>query len=424
VQLGRRVGEPAPYRVVAAYFASGLACWLAAAVALVVAAPALARGEYDDSSVLLAVHLVGVGFLPFAVAGGALHVLPILLRNGAPDLRPRLALPLLWGGPALAAGIATDRAGIVYPAAAALALGTALLLGEVVLLAARAPRGRLVPASRTGIVLAAAHAAAAFVLGALVFGVGARPFEGEAEERAIAVHLNLAVLGWLTLLILAVGRTLGPMLALAPAAPPRRLPVDELLLAAGLWLAVAGLAAGAGAAAVGVALVLAALARFARLLERVRRGRRLRGLEGPIAHFLAGVAFLAQAAACGLWLAAAGGSSPRLAELYALFLLGGWAAGVTVGHAGKLASLSAWTWWPRGPRPAQAALYPRRAWLAEALLLAAGVETLAGGIAGRSGAAAVAGAVLVAASAAVAAGAALTTLRRSGPALGRGARTP
>src|SRR5207244_11963533 len=78
VHLGRRVGQPAPFAIVASYFASAAVCWLAASAALVRAAPDLARGAYDNRHVLLAVHLVGLGFLPFAVAGGALHVLPVL----------------------------------------------------------------------------------------------------------------------------------------------------------------------------------------------------------------------------------------------------------------------------------------------------------------------------------------------------------
>lgn len=417
VQLGRRVGQPAPFALVASYFTSAAACWLAATAALVRAAPDLARGANDSGHVLLAVHLVGLGFLPFAVAGGALHVLPVLLRNGAPNTRPRIALPLLWAGPVLAYGIAAGRSLIVYPAAAITAVGVVLLVTEVVRFVAGAPHGRIVLASKIGVLLSAAHALAAFTLGALVFGLVWQPFTGESDVTPIAIHLNLAVLGWLTLLILTVGRTLGPMLALAPAEGRRRAPVDELLLAGGLWLVVLGLAAGPAVAGAGAALVLAALARFGLLLNRVRRGQRLRGFEGPIAHFLAGIAFLAQAALSGLWLLAAGDSSHRLHELYVLFFLGGWAAGVTVGHLGKLLSLSAWTWWPRGPRPSQAEIYPRRLWLLEALLFAIGIETVAAGILRRSEAVAYGGSALIAVSALVATIAVARTLRVTMPAL-------
>ena len=179
----------------------------------------------------------------------------------------------------------------------------------------------------------------------------------------------------------------------------------------------AGIAAAPDAADAGAALILIALVRFGLLMNRVRREHRLRGFEGPIAHFLAGLAFLAQAALTGLWLLHERTPSGRLEELYVLFLLGGWAAGVTLGHLGKLFSLSAWASWPPGPRPRQASLYPRRTWLVEALLFTAGVETLAGGILVRSQATAYLGVGVLIASAATAATATLATRRAARAAL-------
>ena len=97
-----------------------------------------------------------------------------------------------------------------------------------------------------------------------------------------------------------------------------------------------------------------------------------------------------------------------------LFLLLGFAAGVTVGHLGKLLSLSAWVWWPPGPRPKQDALYPRAAWLAEAASFGLGVELLAvGSLAGTAGVARAGGLLLVAAAALAATAAGITWRRRA-----------
>ena len=211
----------------AGYFASALLSLVGATIALARAVPDLTAGRPTSAPVLLAVHLVALGFLPFAVGGGALHILPVLLRNGAPARRARLALPLLWAGPALAYGISSHRSSVAYPAAIVAAAGVALLLTEVGVLVLHAPRGRIVLASRVGVVFSGVHALTAFILGALVFGVGWWPFRTLSGDRLVAIHLNLAVLGWLTMLIIAVGRTLGPMLALAPAAGERRLPVER-----------------------------------------------------------------------------------------------------------------------------------------------------------------------------------------------------
>jgi hypothetical protein len=204
------------------------------------------------------------------------------------------------------------------------------------------------------------------------------------------------------------------MLALAPAARSRTLPVEELLLALGLWLLVAGLAADVTPLAyAGAGLVIVALGRFAALMARVGRTRRIEP-EGPLLHFLAGACFLAQAAVLGLLLLAGVGPQQRGVAAYVLFLLLGWAAGVTLGHLPKLLSLSIWVWWPPGPRPKQEALYPRRLAQVEAATFAAGVELAAIGVYAGSTTAARAGAALLGAAALlVAATTAVVWQRRS-----------
>ncbi|HEY5296140.1 MAG TPA: hypothetical protein VIJ70_11750 [Gaiellaceae bacterium] len=375
-----RVGTPAPFGLVASYFGVALASWAAATVVLVVVAPDVAAAGLAAPNVLLAVHLVALGFLPPAVTGAALHILPTLLRNSASRTRGWAALPLLCFGPLLAVGIAHDVATLIWVSACAETLGFAIIAWELVALAMRAPRGRMLLASRAGIVLSTLHAAAALAFGAGLAAREWRPLFGIPHDRAVAIHLHLAVLGWLTLLILAVGRTLGPMLALAPAAGRRRLPAEELVLTAGVWLLAAGFALGSRPLELTGALVsLAAVASFAALMARVARQHRLAGLEGPIAHLLTGLCFLTQAAVLGIGMLTWLDATPRRLTAYVVLLLVGWAGGVTLGHLGKLLSLSAWAWWPPGPRPKQSAFYPRRMWIAEAVLFAVGVEAVAVG---------------------------------------------
>ena len=407
---GPATGRPAPTRLVACYFAAALACWLASTAALAAAAPDLAAGNLAASAVLLAVHLVGLGFLPLAVTGAALHVLPTLLRNDASRRRGWAALPLLCAGPVLAVGIARDLDGLIWPAATAETIGFLLVAWELVALSVRAPRGRLLLASRSAVVLSTANAAAALVFGAGLAKRESHPLFGMPHQDTIALHLHLAVLGWLTLLILAVGRTLGPMLALTPAAGPRRLPAEELALAAGTWLLAAGLALGVQPLKLaGGLLALVAVASFAALMARVGRQHRLHGLEGPLVHFVTGLVFLGQAAVLGLIMAAGAAVTQRRLTAYVIALLVGWAGGVTLGHLGKLLSLSAWTWWPPGPRPKQAALYPRRVWIAEAVAFGLGVEAaIDGALAGSSALLTAGAALLICSALAAVAGAALT----------------
>ncbi|HZR92996.1 MAG TPA: hypothetical protein VFA44_11395 [Gaiellaceae bacterium] len=368
-----------------------------------------------DERLLLAAHLAGLGFLPLAVVGAAEHVLPMMLRVGGRPVRAWSALPLLGLGAALALAVSQADRTLGRAALALVAAGVLLVVADIGSLAARAPGTRLLLASRSAVVLAVCHAALALALGAVLLERPGREVLGIRWDRAILVHLHLAALGWLTLLILAVGRTLAPMLALAPAAPPRRLPAEELAFTAGLWLVLGGIGWRVeGLAPAGALLCVTALARFLGLLARVARTHRLDGMEGPLGHFLAGLVLLVQAAVLGFLLLGGWEATSRRLAAYVVLLLVGWAVGVTIGHVGKLLAVSLWTWWPPGPRPRQAALYPRRTWVVETALFALGVELLAAGALAGSAAAARSGAVLLLASAAVALAAAVWTLSRRG----------
>ncbi|MCC6223001.1 MAG: hypothetical protein IT201_05870 [Thermoleophilia bacterium] len=410
------VGRPASWPLVGASFSVAVAGWLAAACALVPAAPRLADGWLHAAEPLLAIHLAGLVFLPFAVTGAAWHTLPVMLRNELPsERRLWLALPPLGGGAPLAAGIAVHSEWLTWVSAGLLAAGLVLVVRELAGLVVRAPGEKLLVASRTGVALSALHLVSAFVLGAVAFAADGPDAPGVPFQRLVLVHLMLAGLGWLTLLILAVGRTLVPMLALAPAAPPRRLPGVELVFTGGLWLLLAGIAAALDVLAwAGGAVVVLALGRFGVQVARVALLRRLDAVEGPLAHALAGFVFLAQAAAFGFATLAGALDAWRGTAVLALFLVVGWAGGVTLGHLGKLLSLSAWSTWPPGPRPRQAALYPRLPWKLEAALFAAGVELVGVGILTGSSALTRVGAASVVASALLAAVGCATTVVRVG----------
>ncbi len=395
----RAVGGPIALGLLASYVAVALAGWLAASIALLVAAPDLAAGDPLAHAPVLATHLFGLGLLAFAVTGAVFHLVPVMLRNDTRHPgRLKAALPLLAGGFLLAPGIAFDLKGLVWSGAGLVGAGLILVLGELLGLVVHAPRGRTLVASRTGVALSSLHVASAFVLGSIVFSREGEQFAGVGLDRWLLVHLTLAILGWLTLLIVTVGRTLAPMLAQAPTAPERRLPVLELSLTAGLWTLLAGIAASSKtAAAIGAAAILFTLGVFAAFLVRVARTRRA-GLEAPLGHLLAGVAFLLQAAVLGFLVLTSSVSVFRGLTAYVVFLLLGWAGGVTLGHLGKLLSLSLWVWWPPGPRPKQAALYPRALWLAEGAAFAIGVELVGlAPLAASSGLAYAGGALLVAA---------------------------
>jgi hypothetical protein len=370
---GRAVGGPIALGLLGSYFAVALGGLSAAAVAVLLGAGDVAARRPFSPLPLLALHLFALGFLPFAVVGASFHLLPVMLRNDvAHRRRLQAACALLLGGFLVAPGAAYREPHILWPGAALVVAGLTLVLGELLGLVLRAPGDRTLIVSRVGVSLSSLSVATALVLGGIAFSPG---FDG----RTILVHLHLAVLGWLTILIVTVGRTLVPMLTLAPSAPARRLPLTECLLGAGVALVVTGLAVARNEVVLaGGALVFATLAAFARLVVRVARTRRI-PIEAPLAHLLTGVAFLLQAAVLGVLMLTTALSPARGLVSYVILLLVGWAGGVTLAHVGKLLALSVWVWWPPGPRPKQNALYPRGLWLAEAASFTAAVELLAAG---------------------------------------------
>jgi hypothetical protein len=374
-------GQPAPFAVTAPAYCVAVLGWVAATVALTASADELARSAVTEGQPVLAAHLVGLVLFPFAVSAAAWQLLPVMLRNDPPTARARpLTLVLLAAGVPLAAMIAAERSTAEALLAAAVALGIVLLLAEIATLVRGAPAGRLLVVSRPAVALAGLHAATAFALGVVVaVESGPEPL-GIPYGRFLLVHLSIALVGWLTILIAAVGRTLVPMLGLAPAAEPRTLPLAEGALAAGLWTYVFGLALEVDAlTAAGIVVMVAGLAPVARRFTHVARSGRIGVREGPVAHVAVGLVLLLEAAALGV-AGALGAIDGRRAAIAAVLLLGlGWAAGVILGHLGKLVSLSGWGSWPPGPRPSQQALYPRRIWQVEVALLAIGVQLAAVG---------------------------------------------
>ena len=407
-------GHPAPFGLGAPAYMVALGGWLVAAALLLMSAPQLSRLAVAGEGPVEAAHAIGLVFFPFAVAAAVWQLLPVMLRNDPPHPRVRwLVFCLLFAGIPLAVAIGTGSAWLGAVCATLLAVGFALLLAELALLIRGAPRGRLLVVSRPALALAGVNAAASFVLGALAFADGGPEPLGISYERLLLVHLSLALVGWLTVMILAVGRTLLPMLGAAAAAGPRRAPLVELALVASLWTFAAGIAwAFDWLVVLGVLGMAGALVGPARLYVRVAVSGRVGAREGPVAHVVVGLVFLAQTALLAI-AAVLGLASERRAAVAGVLLLGvGWAVGVVLGHLGKLVSLSGWGAWPPGPRPKQADLYPRRGWRIEVLLFAAAVELLAVGVLADSIAVVRTGGAVLLASALLAVGCGTETVRR------------
>lgn len=407
-------GRPAPFELGAPAYLIALCGWLAATALLLLSADELAGLATSAETTLGAAHAVGLVFFPFAVAAAVWQLLPVMLRNDPPEPRLRwIVLCLLLAGIPLSVAIGTGNDLLGAVSAVLLGVGFALLLAELLLLIRGAPQGRLIVVSRPAVGLAMVNAVAAFALGVAAFADGGPEPLGIPYERLLLVHVSLALVGWLTVMILAVGRTLLPMLATAAAESPRAVPWPEIVLVAGLWVAAAGIAGSVDPLlGIGVAVMAAALAVPARTFLRAAFTGTIGYREGPAAHAVVGLAFLAQAAVVALAAIGGAGSGRRAAVVCVLFVGVGWAVGVILGHLGKLVSLAGWGAWPPGPRPKQGDLYPRLAWQVEVALFSVGVELLALGVLATSTALARVGGGLLAAAAVLAAVGGAETVRR------------
>jgi hypothetical protein len=324
-----------------------LAYLVCAAVAFVVASTSVAwlgpelAGHYYHPRLLALTHTVTLGWVTLAIMGASYQLIPIVLER--PIWSERLAR---WQLAILAIAVTGMVAHFhlgTWPglaAAAALAgVGIALHLGNV----AMSLRGftqwtftaRLVVLAYGGLALTTS-----FGLALAINRVW--PFLPGAFFPILHAHVQLALLGWVAPMILAVAARVYPMFFLAPA--PRRWHSFLQLwgLAAGVPAVVVGLLGVPGVLVVGaLAVALAAGAHAAWVCEMVW-GRKRPGLDWGLRFVLTATAFLVPAAMLGVAMAADRVAGPRVALAYALVTLGGWVSLTIVGMMLKIVPFLVW----------------------------------------------------------------------------------
>jgi hypothetical protein len=230
-------------------------------------------------------HLAVFGFVVFTAVGVGSWMLPMfLLAARAPTW------PLRWIGPVGLAGLAALTTGalgawpMLFRAGGTLVLASALLyLVQLGLYFRHAERRPMDPAM-AHVALGVAHYALAVVLGATILA-------GNTSVRSWLAYGLLAIVGWLTLLVVGVLYKIFPFLAwmnlFGPRAAQAGAPTqDDLtsagmvrlslaLLALGVWGLAGGTMAGHGAvilagASLYLAGVLAVLGQYVRILLLAR----------------------------------------------------------------------------------------------------------------------------------------------------------
>ncbi len=385
-----------------AYLGTAAAAFVAAALALPWLGPELA-GHYYHPRLLALTHTITLGWITLSVMGASYQLVPTVLER--PLFSERLArwqLPLFTVG---VAGMVAHFALARWPGLAASAALAGAAVGLHIANLALTMRGlpawtftaRLVALSLAGLGLTA-------LAGLALAANRLAPFLPVGLFPGLHAHVHLALLGFVSPVVMGVAARVLPMFLLAPE--PRGWPGRAQLwgLALGVPASVAGILGAPALLALGALGVLAAIAGHLTWVLQAVRGRRRPALDAGLSFVLAGA--LALPAAAGLGLGLAGGvlAGPRPALAYGVLALGGWASLTIAGMMLKIVPFLVWyrAYAPlagRCPIPALPDLAWAEAERAAWWLLVPGIPTLALAVAAGSAPA------IAAAGAAVAAGA-------------------
>lgn len=324
-----------------------LAYLVCAAAAFLVAAPSVAwlgpelAGHYYHRRLLALTHTVTLGWVTLAIMGAGYQLIPIVLER--PIWSERLArwqlAILAVAVPGMVAHFYLGTWPGLAAAAGLLALGIAFHLGNV----AMSLRGFTRWTFTARLVVLAYGGLALTTLFGLALAVNrVWPFLPGEVFPTLHAHVQLALLGWVAPMILAVTARVYPMFFLAPE--PRRWHSFLQLwgLAAGVPAVVLGLLGVPGLLVAGAVAVAVAAGAHVTWMCDMAWGRKRPGLDWGLRCVLTASAFLPPAVALGLALAADRLSGPRVAVAYAVVTLGGWISLTIVGMMLKIVPFLVW----------------------------------------------------------------------------------
>jgi hypothetical protein len=367
----RPATAPSPL-VPLAYLVCAAAALLVASLGIVWLATELA-GHYYHPRLLALTHTVTLGWITLAIMGASYQLVPIVLAR--PIWSERLARWQLAVLTIAVTGMITHFYLGSWPglatAAGLLAVGIALHLLNV----GMSLRGftRWTFTARL-VVLGYAGLALTTVFGLALAANRVWPFLPGEFFPILHAHVQLALLGWISPMIVAITARVYPMFFLAPAPRPTHAFLQRWGLTVGVPAVVLGLLGVPGLLVAGaLALAVAAGAHTVWVCEMVR-GRKRPGLDWGLRFVLTATAFLPPAAVLGVAMAADRVAGPRVALAYAVIVLGGWISLTIIGMMLKIVPFLVWyrAYGPRAGREAVPTLpqlsWPRAEGLAYALL--------------------------------------------------------
>jgi hypothetical protein len=374
------------------YFACAAAAFVAGALGTAWLAPELA-GHYYHPQVLALTHTITLGWITMAIMGATYQLVPVVLER--PIWSERIAR---WQLGIVAVAVTGMVAHFYLGTWPGLAAATAMLaagIGLYLLNLAVTFRGlgrvfggsslRLfTPWTATARLMAMGFAGLALTT---LFGLSlaanhlVRFLPGEFFPTVHA-HVHLALLGWVTPMMLGVSARVYPMFLLAPATGPWTSRLQVWAVALGVPALVLGLLGVPGLTLVGTLAVAAAALVHGSWVVRMVRARKRPGLDWGLRFTITATAFLAPAIVLGVAIAAGALAGPHVALSYAVVVLGGWISLTIVGMMLRIVPFLVWyrAYGPRAgrePVPTLAGLSSPRLEGASFALLTGGIGVLA-----------------------------------------------
>lgn len=394
-------GDSPPLSLPGSFFVAAMVSFVLGALGLLWVAPALAAGAFYAPPVIAVTHLFTLGFITLTVIGALCQFLPVAV--GTPLRWPSLAR---WTLALVAAGLVLFEIGFLAQVTTSLEAGASALSIGLLLFSANL-LATLVRAQVRDTTWWALLGAALCLLVTLGWGFAlaldrTRGFIPERFE-AVFVHAHIALFGWIGLVMIAVAGHLQPMFLVAHGVSRSVAAAAVGLILSGVILA--ALPLGRAADAVGLVLLLAGMLAF--LVQSARHYHvRLKRRLGPgLALATAGLLALALALPLAPYAAWSGLEAPRWPVAYLILVLGGISLFVA-GHYYKIVPFLIWfhryaPFVGRRPVPNVADLFSEGIAMAPAVMLPAGLATMAAAVLLGSAVGAQVGALLFAAGAAV-----------------------
>jgi hypothetical protein len=331
-----------PLRLPGEHFAAAVAFWLLGAAALVWVAPDIAAGAFPAAHVVATVHLFTLGWITTTILGALYQFLPVAL--GVPIRSERLAhlsYALYVPGLALFVGaLLAHQMGMMLAGAALFGTGLLLFCGNLAATLKRAPERNL---SWWSLAFAAFFLVSTIVLGVSLAGNLQWDYLGAKRFLAIAVHLHVAIAGWVLLVVVGVAHRLLPMFLLSHGASERPGWWAMRLLAAGTALLLVMHHALSPGVIGAIALLLGAgVASFLMQAALFFRHKKKPALDPGLRLAAVALALLLFALVLAPFFLTHGIAAPRVATAYVAALIFGALSLFVAGHYYKILPFLIW----------------------------------------------------------------------------------